>query len=81
MIQIQLKVLPYFKLKANFMWNYNFSNASATPIFHITDGTFCLGHVLGKMMNSFAAKAKFILDPLQPILGPNGILMMKKYQL
>jgi len=72
-----MSALPHWQANLGLTWSYTPGQTNLTaPTLTITNGTICLGHLLGNVVNSILGHLQEkILDPLEPFLGPNGILL------
>jgi hypothetical protein len=72
-----IEALPHFAMEISMTWNYTLFKPVTAPQFRVTDGTMCIGRILGKFLKQIGDRVGKVIKPLEPILGKDGILMRK----
>lgn len=70
-----LDALPNWEMDVLMKWDFTLHNPVLTPTFKATNPQVCIGRLLTKVADAILAQAMKILGPLEPVLGPNGILL------
>lgn len=69
-----LAVLPHFQAVLDLEWHWK-RGTNATSVFKMLDPALCVSTFFTHMVQGLVEKIKGLLDPLEPLLGPSGILL------
>jgi hypothetical protein len=70
-----MEALPHWQAQVALTWTFDIhGEVTPVPRFALTQVEMCLGRILGEMMNAVFGEVMKILDPLDPVIGPNGVL-------
>lgn len=74
-----VSALPHLRAALTIAWDWTLDAPVTTPaVFAFDDVTMCLGTYVARIAQNFGAQtiAK-ILDPLEPVFGPQGLLLQR----
>ena len=73
----QLDVYPHFGVHLGMNWTWALNNPVKAPNFSMGNVQFCVGSFLARMLSNTLRKVQDVLNPIRPIIGPNGVLTKK----
>lgn len=73
-----IKALPQVRWVMNVDWKMNNANLNIQPTnFNVSQAKFCIGTSVGKFLKPYITKITDILKPLDPVIGPDGLLLKR----
>ena len=73
----KLNVFPHFSVFLGLNWTWTLEKQIRAPTFSMGNVKFCVGSFLARLLQNTLGKVHEVLQPINPIIGPNGVLTKK----